>query len=224
MYRDRSPPSHSRLDSLLKRQTESLDPSLDSWKAFRSEVRAAEPTRKIEELKARNRQASPLGRSANGSFSHLTSPRERLGGQFLPGHISSQSTDRRYQSPITKARDKFEAFYEGLKTQGSQVSEKRPALDRIQALAKGPLPPRSPTGFDFKLQGLSALPRTGSPYRKVEGLGKDARGIHTILPLERLQQARESLQRSGLQGASATYESELRAFAKLILASSEAPS
>lgn len=224
MYRERSP--SSRLDSLLKRQVESLDPSLDSWKAFRSEVRGAEPTRKIEELKARNRQTSPLARSPNSSFSreslHLGSPlRERLAGQLVPGHISSQSTDRRYQSPTTKARDKFEAFYEGLKKQGSPPSEKKPVLERIQALAKGPLPPRSPTGL---LQGLNTLPRTGSPHRQVENLGKDGRGIHTILPFERLQQARESLLRSGLQGANAAYESELRAFARLVLASSEAPS
>ena len=218
MYRDRSPPPPSRLDSLLKQQAERLDPALDSWKTFRSEVRAAEPTRKIEELKALNRQTTPL-RSPNHSFSRdslFTSPlRERLAGQ----HVATQSTDRRYQSPISKAKDKFEAFYESLKSQGRGSEQNRAVLGRIQTLVKGPLPPRSPTNLEVKLQGLSAAKRLGSPRGRGEEMGKDVRELPSILPLQRLQQAKEALQRTGLQGLTPSYESELRAFAKLVIAS-----
>lgn len=215
MYRDRSPPPPSRLDSLLKKQAERLDPALDSWKAFRSEVRAAEPTRKIEELKVLNRQTTPL-RSPSHSFSRdslFTSPiRDRLSGQQ---HVSTMSTDRRYQSPISKAKDNFEAFYENLKSQGRGSEQNRAVLGRIQTLVKGPLPPRSPTNLEVKLQGLSTAKRLGSP----RGRGEDVRELPSILPLQRLQQAKEALHRSGLQGLTPSYSTELQAFARLVLAS-----
>ena len=230
MYKDRSPAPQSRLDSLLKRQADSLSQGQDSWKAFRSEVRATEPGRKIEELKALNRQSTPLARSPNHSFSRdtlqLSSPlRERLGGPLFSGHIQSSSVssaERRYQSPVAKARDQFEAFYESLKQGNAQV-EKKSVLDRLQTLSRGQLPPRSPTNFDVRLQSLTAVKRNMSPPRRTEDLGKDPRGLlPSVLPLESLRQAREAMQRTGLQGVSASYASELRALAEEVLAAQSA--
>ena len=193
-----------------------------------------EPTRRIDELKALNRQGTPLSRSPNHSFSRdtlqISSPlRERFGGPLLAGHVqsSSLSTDRRYQSPIAKARDKFDSFYESLKSQGNPFGEKKSVLDRIQTIAKGQLPPRSPTNFDARLQNLSVIKRSLSPPRRNEELAKDegtrvVQSVSSLLPLDQLRQVTTCVQRNGLTGVSATYESELRALAKLVLGATSA--
>lgn len=145
---------------------------------------------------------------------------------MFSGHIQSSSlssAERRYQSPITKARDQFESFYAGLKMQGNSLIEKKSVMDRLQTLSKGQLPPRSPTNFDARLQSLSAVKRSISPPRRAEDLGKEVRSqLPSILSLDSLRQAREALQRNGLQGVSSSYESELRALAEQILSTPSA--
>lgn len=145
---------------------------------------------------------------------------------MFSGHIQSSSlssAERRYQSPIAKARDQFESFYASLKTQGNLGLEKKSVMDRLQTLSKGQLPPRSPTNFDVRLQSLSAVKRSISPPRRTEDPDKEIRSqLPSILPLESLRQAREALQRGGLQGVSSSYESELKALAEQILSTASA--
>ena len=221
MDKERSPALKSRLDSLLKRQAESLSTGLgaEGWKAFRSDVRTTEPqpTRKIEEL--RSRLGSAGSRSPNHSFatqnSHYNSPlRERLGmaSQQPPSHVASISMlpDRRHQSPFARAREKFDSFYDNLKV-ASQQPDRSSILDRMQALSRAPLPPRSPSNFDARIKELTL--RGGSPTRSEE--------LSTVISLDTLLAAREALQKRGLKGAPQTYVSELKAFCQLILSQTQ---
>ena len=220
MYKERPPAPQTRLDDLLKRQAETLSPAGDTWKSFRSDMRSTDgPTRKIDELKAMNRQGSGA-RSPNRSFLSGTSPyssplRERLGlGTQVTGGVGTTLLgERRYQSPGRKARDKFEAFYESLKMQASpnpQPEKRPPQLYDKLSVARLPMPPRSPTGFNSRIQSLLSV----SPKRSASPPPAD--DLSSILALDSLLQAKEIVRRTGLKDVPPTYLNALRVFAEMV--------
>lgn len=169
--------THSRLDSLLRRQTDFLVQS-DSWRDFRSQQK--QDTLQSSLRLGRNPAPVP-------SATHYSPLRERLG------------TTYRHQSPVSKARDNFEAFYASLKggsgagLRGNGGVEKRPGSAR------------TPMGWE-------SLGKVGNRI----GSPRQEKDLTSVLTLDSLRQAKATLQRSGLTGLSPTYLSELRSLAALI--------
>lgn len=147
----------------------------DSWRDFRSQQRQDTFQSSLR-----------LGRTPGlpSSAAHYSPLRERLG-----------AVTNRHQSPVTKARDNFEAFYASLKggngLRSSGEIERRPAK----------------TPVDWEGRGKVGS-RVGSPRQETD--------LTTVLTINSLRQAKSILQRSGVSGLSPTYLSELRSLASLI--------
>ena len=171
--------THSRLDSLLRRQTDFLVHT-DSWRDLRSQPKQDS----LQSTLRLGRNPAPVPSSAP----HYSPLRERLG------------TTYRHQSPVSKARDNFEAFYASLKG-GSRVG-----LRGSGGVERRPGSGRTPTGWESSAGKVGS--RIGSPRQE-----KD---LTSVLTIDSLRQAKSMLQRSGLNGLSPTYLSELRSLAALI--------
>ena len=169
--------THSRLDSLLRRQTDFLVQN-DSWRDFRSQQR--QDTFQSSLRLGRNPGLVP------SSAAHYSPLKERLGG------VTS-----RHQSPVTKARDNFEAFYASLK--GGNAGGLRSSGEIEKKSARTPI--------DWESRGKVGS-RIGSPRQETD--------LTTVLTINSLRQAKSILQRSGVSGLSPTYLSELRTLASLI--------
>ena len=167
----------SRLDYLLRRQTDYLVQS-DSWKDFRS-------TQRRDDLRTSLR----IGREPT-SATHYSPLRDRLG------------TSYRHQSPVTKARDNFEAFYASLKPGSGGNAWGNGMLERRNNV-------RTPVSLTERFEGGGRLgSRLGSPRQTGD--------LTSVLTIDTLRQAKALLQRSGLNGLPASYLSELRAVAALV--------